>query len=378
MKRELEHVEIPGEHEARERTWQLVSSAFGERDAAPARASRRLVPALAVAAVAAVGAIVAAAVVTSPGRALVHSIRQTIGVRNAKPALFSLPTSGRLLVTSDAGVWVLQADGSKRRLGSYTSASWSPHGRYVVATRRNGLYALTPDGDERWSLARPDVRFPRWTGTDSDTRIAYLTMSRLHVVGGDGKGDVDAGGLRAAARIAPTWRPGAGFVLAYVNTRGRVHAYDAGHGSDFWSVRPTISARFAQPRLLEWSNDGKRLVLVTADKVVLFGIRTARPLSIRSERVVDAAFRSGTHELAVIRRHGEESQVVLGSKVLFSTAGELRGLTWSPDGRWLLAGLPNADQWVFVSTVDGRIRAVSNISEQFRTQDFPRVEGWSP
>ena len=203
MKRELEHIEIPNEHEARERTWHLVSSAFGERDAAPLRRRDDSSPALAVVAV---GAIVAAAAVTSPGRALVHSIRKTIGVQNAKPALFSLPASGRLLVTSGAGVWVVQADGSKRLLGRYVEASWSPHGRFVVATRRNALYALTPAGEERWSLARPDVGLPRWTGTTTDTRIAYLTTSRLHVVGGDGRGDLDAGGLAGGLSSSGTCR----------------------------------------------------------------------------------------------------------------------------------------------------------------------------
>jgi len=373
VKRQLEHVEIPGEHDARERAWQLVSTAFAARTPAPPSRPRRLVP---VVALAVAGAIVAAAV-SSPGRAVFHAIRSTVGVEKAQPALFSLPTSGRLLVASGGGVWVVQDDGSRRRLGSYASASWSPHGRYVVATRRNALYALTPTGEERWSLARPAVLFPRWAGSKTDTRIAYLTTSRLHVVGGDGRGDLDAGGLPAAARIAPAWRPGKGFALAYANTRGRVYAYDTVHGADFWSL-PPISARYPQPRLLEWSSDGTRLLLVTADQLVLFGTRSARPLAVRAERVVDAAFRPGTHQIALIRRPGEVSQVVLGARVIFSTAGELRGLAWSPDGRWLLIGLPEADQWVFVRADGRRISAVSNVSSQFRSQSFPRVEGWAP
>ncbi len=372
MKRELEHVEIPDEHEARERTWGVVSAAFAERTPTPPSPRRRLVPVIALAAV---GAVVAAAL-SSPGRALFHAIRTTVGVQKAEPALFSLPAGGRLLVASGGGVWVVQDDGSKRRLGAYASASWSPHGRFVVATRPNALYALTPAGEERWSLARPSVRFARWTGSKTDTRIAYLTTSRLHIVGGDGRGDVDEGGLPAAARIAPAWRPGPGFVLAYANTRGRVLAYDAGRGADFWT-RPAISARYRQPRSLEWSSDGARLLVVTADKLILFGARNATPISVRSERVVDAAFRPGTHEIAAVRRPGEVSQVVLGSRVIFSTAGELRGLTWSPDGRWLLVGLPGADQWVFVRADGRKIEAVSNVSAQFRSRAFPRVAGWA-
>ena len=160
MKRELERFEIPGEHEARERTWRVVSAALAERQPMPQRAQRRLVPAIAVVAVA---ALVAAAL-TSQGRALVRTIRESVGVKRAAPALFSLPTSGRLLVTSGSGVWVVQPDGSKRLLGPYREASWSPHGRFVVAARTNELAALGPDGRVRWTLARPRVRFPAGQG----------------------------------------------------------------------------------------------------------------------------------------------------------------------------------------------------------------------
>ena len=99
-----------------------------------------------------------------------------------------------------------------------------PHGIYVAATRANELVALTPSGEERWSLARPAVRFPRWAGTATDTRIAYLTRSRLHVVRGDGTKDVDECGEPGAARVAPAWRPGDGFVLPCEPLRCHVHA----------------------------------------------------------------------------------------------------------------------------------------------------------
>ena len=167
MKDELERVDIPGEHEARARTWAVVRAAFAERQPIERR-PRRLRPVIALAVV---FALVAAAL-SAPGRAVIDEIREAVGVERAQPALFSLPAGGRLLVASDVGIWLVQEDGSKRLLGDYREATWSPFGRFVVAVRENELAALELDGDVRWTLARPGVRFPRWTGTETDTRIA--------------------------------------------------------------------------------------------------------------------------------------------------------------------------------------------------------------
>ena len=371
MKRELERIEIPGAREAEERAWGVVERAALERLPVDARRTRLLRPLFVVVAI----AVLAGAVASPPGRAVIDHVRRVVGVELAAPALFRLPAAGRLLVASDSGIWVVQADGSRRLLGAYREASWSPFGRFVVAARRNELATLEPDGTVRWSLARPDVRFPRWAGGATDTRIAYLAGNRLHVVAGDGTEDADAGGLPAAALVAPAWKPGEGFVVAYANTRGRVFPYDT-RGSSFWTAPPQ-SAPLPAPRTLEWSGDGRRLVMRTADKIVIFGPGSGTPLSVQFTRVVvGVAFRPGTHQLAAISRPGEVSQVTLGNRVLFSFAGELRGLTWSPYGRWLLVGSPESDQWVFIRADGRKIIAVSNISAQFRSRTFPRVEGW--
>lgn len=371
MKRELERIEIPCAREAEERAWGVVERAALERLPVDARRTRLLRPLFVVVAI----AVLAGAVASPPGRAVIDHVRRVVGVERAAPALFRLPAVGRLLVASDSGIWVAQADGSRRLLGAYREASWSPFGRFIVAARRNELATLEPDGTVRWSLARPDVRFPRWAGSATDTRIAYLTRSRLHVISGDGTQDVDAGGLPAAALVAPAWRPAVGFVVAYANTRGRVFPYDT-RGSSFWAA-PGWSAPLPAPRTLEWSGDGRRLVVRTADKIVVFGPRSGTPLSVQFTRVVvGVAFRPGTHELAAISRRGEVSQVTLGTQVLFSFAGGLRDLTWSPDGRWLLVGSAESDQWVFIRADGRKIIAVSNISAQFRSRTFPRVEGW--
>jgi hypothetical protein len=68
---------------------------------------------------------------------------------------------------------------------------------------------------------------------------------------------------------------------------------------------------------------------------------------------------------------------MLEGRTLFNGVGEVSDLVWAPDGRWLLVGWRSADQWLFIRSDGKRIRAVSNVSEQFRSRSgFPHVEGW--
>jgi hypothetical protein len=363
MRRELERIDIPGEHEARGRAWSVVSGAFAEREPTPPEHHR-----LRLAVVIAIVAALLAAALSPPGRAVLDEIREAVGVEHAQPALFSLPAEGRLLVASDPGVWVVDEDGSKRLLGDYRDATWSPFGRFVGATRANELAALEPGGDVRWTLARHGVSFPRWSGTDIDTRIAYLVGRRPRVVAGDGTADESLCST-SSRRAAAAWRPGAGFVIAVLAPSGAVRVLDLDGCRQLWQSEPMPGSN-----RIEWSSDGARVLVVGGSKVRELNGRTGAGLG--ELRATEAAFRPGTHEPALIRMQGDTSEVVLGNTTLFSGAGTLSGLTWSPDGRWLLVGWPAADQWVFVRA-DGRsIRAVANVSSQFRSQSFPRVDGW--
>src|SRR5206468_5219309 len=109
---------------------------------------------------AAAGAIVAAAI-TSPGHSVVNSIRdavgreKVVGVRNAQRDLVRLPAPGRLLVQTPRGAWVVQRDGSRRLLGRYRDASWSPHGKFVAGVLPSRtLVALEPNGTVRREKAQ--------------------------------------------------------------------------------------------------------------------------------------------------------------------------------------------------------------------------------
>jgi hypothetical protein len=255
--------------------------------------------------------------------------------------------------------WVVNANGSTRRLGDYRETSWSPFGRFVVGAKRDALVALTPDGDVRWTLARPDVRFPRWSGTHTDTRIAYLSGDRLRVVGGDGVGDHEAGPAPAAA-VAPAWKPGgAPFTLAYADTRGRVWVFQPDTGRLLFRTRGG-----ARPLKLAWSRDGSRLLVVRPGTIDVYG---AERLTVHG-RFVDAAFVGD--RIATLSPHA----LSLGGRALFRTTGRLAQVLPSPDGRWFLVTWPQADQWLFISGTK-HVRAVANIARQLGGAFA--VEGWT-
>jgi hypothetical protein len=369
--RRLRAVPAPDESAAEERAWGVVRSAYAAR---PARAHRRAPARLAI--VLAV-TVLAGVLVLTPAGATVHRwIEQTLGVRHARPALFSLPAQGRLLVAGPAGTWTVAADGSRRRLGPWRQATWSSHGLYVAVASGNELRAIDPRGVTHWSIARPAIRFPRWFAPDG-YRIAYLSGSTLRVVAGDGTADHElAGGV---AGVAPAWRPGHRYQLAYATRGATVIVRDA-------DTRQTIlRARLPlMPRLIRWSADGRRLLVLTRRSALVYSATGQLALSLPTTGVRDAALSPAGSTLALLTDRDVEL-VALGprhgpARRLFSGEG-LRQLAWSPDGRWLLVAWPAADQWVFVR-VGGRPRliAVARIAQQFGggrgATGFPQLEGW--
>jgi len=307
--------------DAEHRTWEVVKRAYEERT--PATSTHRPGERLALVAVVVLGAVVAA-VLSPPGRAVFHSVREAVGIQQAAPALFSLPAHGRLLVVSagNGGVWLVHDNGLKRRLGSYTDAEWSPHGRFVVVTTRSELIALAVDQGVRWSLARRGASSPRWEGTRVDTRIAYLVPGGLRVVAGDGTGDHLL--ARNVHGVPAAWDPARVHTIAYF-AGGAVVLREADTGLLVW--RTTIPVT---PSALEWSTDGH----------------------------------SSGVGLVDIDRPGR-------ARLLFAGPGVFGDIAWAPDGSWLLVAWPTADQWLFLH--GSRVRAVANIEQQ-----FPRADDVAP
>jgi dipeptidyl aminopeptidase/acylaminoacyl peptidase len=379
---------VPEDDAARRRAWQVVQAAYGElepRRRRPLRPRRLL--ALAVAATLVPVAAGGGAAASAPHSAVGHWVRGVLGVgdRDARPALARVPGGGRLLVAGGDGVWVVSADGSKRRLGSYVGASWSPHGRFVVAWRGRELTALDPAGKVRWSLARQQpVALARWAPVDG-FRIAYLAGGALRVVGGDGTDDH----RYAAARqdVAPAWRPDNRHVLAYVDARNRVDvvAVDS-------RTRLGRSAPLTDPRELAWSADGRRLMATTRRRVILFdgaGRRLRSRAMPAASVVADAEWAPDGARIAVVRRTpgaGRSDVLLLDPerglrmRALFGGPGRFGALAWSPSGERLLVSWPEPDQWLFLRPRGGRRDAVANIARQFMPgaarPSFPRAVQW--
>jgi hypothetical protein len=377
----------PDEIGAQRRAWRVVRTDFGEREPSPwPIRHRRPVAGVAIA------VAVLAAALTPPGRAVIDEVRdvvgteKVVGIPQAKPALFSLPAEGRVLVTAPSGAWVVSADGSRRNLGRYEEATWSPQGLFVGASKRHQLAALTPKGHVRWTLSRPRVHDARWS--PSGFRIAYLSGSNLRVVAGDGTGDrrVDA-----AQAVAPAWRPGAEHVLAYADRSGTVTVIGTDDGQTLW----TSAGIAAEPAQLEWSADATRLLVArrlsgARFALVVFDAGGRRLQSLAfGGRLVDAALAPNSHRLALVRRVGPRSELLVveadrlrSQRIVFDGLGRFNDVAWSPGGRWLLLGWESADQWLFIRSTDvSKIKAVSSLAVQFdpggtSAGEFPRIEGW--
>ncbi|MDP9293924.1 MAG: hypothetical protein M3O90_05790, partial [Actinomycetota bacterium] len=290
----------------------------------------------------------------------------------------TLPSGGRLLVIAGGTAWIVERDGTRRRLGAWSGASWSPHGRFVVAWRGRRLAALDSRGHVRWSFQAPHpLTDAQWS--PSGFRIAYRSGSDLRVVGGDGNGDhvLDPGTFRPMA-----WRPG---------VRRHVLAYSSGGHVDIVDVdRRARLARILLPHVagaLAWSPDGRRLYVDLHRSLAVYDARgrSARRIGMPGRLTITTFAPAGSGGLVAVARRdpdGSRSDVALvgtssAPRVLFSAAGSFTRLRFSPSGAWLLVAWPDADQWVFIrpgATGAKRILAAPAVSQRFGA-GFPQLGG---
>lgn len=385
VRRALHQVRVPDEEGAAERAWAVVERAHDRRE--PVTWTRRHRGPL-VALVAA-GAIVVAAL-TPPGMAVVDRFRDAVGREPSQPGLVELPAAGRLLVLSSEGPWVVQEDGSKRLLGDYADATWSPRGLFVVGTRGRQLVALEPEsGDPRWSLSRTEsISDPRWGGVGLDTRIAYRAGDTLHVVAGDGSPDVVV--AQGVAPVAPAWKPDS-YVLAYADARERIHVVDADTHLQVWQTGAIRGVR-------ELAFSGNRLVVSTSSRVVVVRQGKEAPLLrvpaghalldtvlLGYGEVLYADYDPGADSTALVRADCTVAGAcrLMPDTRVFEGPGRISNLVASPDLAWVTAGWPAADQLLFFRVQRlGKVRAVSNVTAEFSpggsAAAFPVIAGWAP
>lgn len=375
LRQALQRIQAPDELEGQRRAWPLVRAAFDSREPIP-WPRRNLRPLLA----AAVGVAVLAAAFSPPGRALVGSVHDafTTDVK-PKPALASLPAPGLLLVNSKSGPWVVRFDGSKRLLGSWKEASWSPQAKFLVVTRDHEVAAIDPNakGAVRWTVDRLGrVRGARWS--PDGFRVAYLNGPELRVVAGDGTADASI--RRAVGSTPPAWRPEGEHELAFSTVDGRIELVQTDSAKTTWRTGPG-----EVPTQLVWSEDGKRLLVL--------GERSLRVLDENGRKLWSIGLPIGPSGVAFVRKSHRfvmirfspatgRSDLVLfqaeadpgEERFLYSAPGDFRSLAISPNGNWLLVGWVNADQWLFLRLSAAKVQAVSNIGRQFG--GFPTGVSW--
>jgi hypothetical protein len=377
VRRVLSRVRAPDEDGAEARAWAVVRTSYQNR--VPNRQRRRRVR-LALLCMLPLVAIAGAVTLSPAGTSVARWVKDTLGVRHAADKLFALPSPGSVLVSGPRGTWIVTADGSLRRLGSWSDASWSPHGLYIAVTRGRDIAAADPHGRVQWSLVRPEVADPSWYPPNG-WRVAYLAGRTVRVVAGDGADDHLL--ARDVARVAPAWRPGHPYELAYVTRAGRLVMREAASGRVVWSTRPN-----GHVQKLDWSVDGARLLVLTHTRAEVYVPGRGMAVDMQPGGVVaDGSLSPDGRRLALIVGGRLDRVLVAGiasplsrPEVAFTGSG-LSQLDWSPNGRWLLVAWSAADQWLFVhATGRPRIAAVSHIAQQFGAgatgQGFPRLAGW--
>ena len=186
--------------------------------------------------------------------------------------------------------------------------------------------------------------------------------------------------------------------LSFVGADGVSRLVDADSGERIEGVSPAPldPERWGRLREIAWSAGGDRFMAMSRKALLTDDVLSPDAGNFSyvvrgAARLVDAALAPSGARLALLERGPGRSEIRLlepargdggRSAPLFAGRGALTEITWSPDGRWLLAGWRSADQWLFLrSERPRRLVAIDELSDQFHPGDsgeaeFPRAEGW--
>lgn len=402
LRRAFEEAPIPDEAGARQRGWRVVRAGFAERLPTRRRASLKGRVSIAIA-LCALGLLVA---LTPAGAKVADLVGDAVqpSEQHAHPSLTNLPGGGELLVESPTGPWVVNPDGSKRLLGDYRSAAWSPRGLFVAVASSHELSAVEPTGGVRWSISSPRrVARPAWS--PSGVRVAYLSGQSLRFVAGDGTEDQVL--AEHVAAVAPAWKPLStplppeGLtsrpqtnVLAYVTAAGRVVVADVDSQRVLFRSPPA-----PRPEGLSWSSNGRLLLSFTHHGLRTYDFASGERLPTSAGMPEGSVLRAASfaphgNRVAAIETSTKASRprssILLGrpdveaflSERFYTKPGRFTDLAWSPRGDRLLVGWRDADQWVFLNPERPQtFTSVGNISRQFdpgttSPSGFPHLAGW--
>jgi hypothetical protein len=375
LRSQLRDQPLPGEGEAAARSWPVVEAALAGRS--PAGPPRRLVLRLAlVAALLCVGLVAA---LTPAGAEVGDWIgdRFAQGEKHSAPAFAGLPDGRSVLAISRTGAYAIDPEGGSQRLGSFSDAGWSPRGLHVVGVHGHRLTAVNPTGIVKWTLARRSrVHHPSWS-TGLGYAVAYLEGQTLRVVEGTGDPATDRRVRRGAAAVTPAWRPDSDRVLAYATVGGAIETVDVTTGRTVWRV-PS-----GAPLALAWSRGARHLVTLSARALTVLGAsgRVLRTIALPAAGLELALHPSGRRAAVSVKGAGGTRVLDVRldgagrARQLFQ--GDVAGLAWSRDGRRLLLGWRDADQWLLLGP-GGRVRrALHGVSAELGAAGgFPRVAGW--